>query len=175
LPIQNAGAHLQGFDLQIAGGYGLSPDEIATGYGVSVKAAFDRFVPSMTVRLFNSQGRKGHWDTGTIFAFSDIGLGYADAELAPGITKPAGDSRSLDVSVARLLELWGQPKDVSRSTCRWLPLLPVPAARPEFFIDLPMPFRQETPSTRLVSDPLARTIFESGRTPLLENNWSKSI
>jgi len=163
--ISNVGAHLQKYDL-----------ELATGAGLSVKAQFGKYSRSSRVRLTNSQGATGAWDTGTLFVFTDVGIGYADADLAPSATLHAGDGKSLDVAVVPLLHLWGiTPRSQSGRPPEWLSQLSLPDPVPGYFIKLPIPDRALVAAPRLMSDPIALDILQSGRSPRLLNDFRWSV
>lgn len=163
--VENAGAHRQRYDLE------LSP-----GYGLSVKAAFGSYTRSTRIRITNSQGATGVWDTGTLFVYTDMGIGYADALLAPGITKQSGDQKSLDVAFLPLLHLWGvQPRQQRGSAPGWLTAMPLPPHLPGYFISMPVPNRLPQPSPRLISDPIALDLLSSGRSPRLLRNFKWSV
>lgn len=163
--VENAGAHLQKYDL-----------ELAPGLGLSVKSVFGLYSRSSKVRLTNSQGADGVWDTGTFFVLTDVGIGYADSALVPEATVRAGDGKSLDVAVLPLLHLWGiTPRKQRGRPPEWLHQLPIPNQVPGYFISLPIPDRPAVASPRLVSDPLALDILQSGRSPRLVADFRWSV
>jgi hypothetical protein len=163
--VNNAGARLQRYDL-----------ELTPGEGLSVKAQFGLYSRSTKVRLTNSQGAIGVWDTGTIFVLTDVGIGYADAGLAPGATVLSGDGHSLDVAVLPLLRLWGvQPRTQRGKPPAWLSALNMPNHQPGYFLQMPIPDRPAVPSPRLISDPLALDILQSGLSPQLLGNFKWSV
>lgn len=164
-PVENAGAHLQKYDL-----------ELTPGVGLSVKAVFGPYSRSSRVRLTNSQGAEGVWDTGTFFLLTNVGIGYADSTLLPNATVRAGDGKSLDVAVMPLLQFWGiTPRKQRGKPPQWLHQLAIPSHTPGYFIALPIPDRPAVPSPRLVSDPLALDILQSGRSPRLVADFRWSI
>ena len=163
--IENAGARRQTYDL-----------ELQPGYGLSVKAQFGSYTRSSTIRLTNSQGAAGVWDTGTFFIYSGIGIGYADSLLAPGATKRAGDGKSLDVALVPLLHLWGvTPRVQKGSPPAWLSAMPRPTHAPGYFLGMPVPNRSAQPSPRLISDPIALDLMSSGRSPRLLNHFKWAV
>lgn len=165
LQINNAGARLQKYDLE------LSP-----GQGLSVKAKFGLYSRSTKVRLTNSQGATGVWDTGTLFVLTGVGIGYADVGLAPGATVLSGDQHSLDIAVLPLLHLWGfQPRMQKGQPPPWLSGMTMPTHAPGYFLQMPIPDRPAVPAPRLVSDPLALDILQSGHSPQLLTNFKWSV
>jgi len=163
--VSNVGAHLQKYDL-----------ELPTGTGLSVKAQFGKYSRSSRVRLTNSQGAAGSWDTGTLFVLTDVGIGYADADLAPGATLHAGDGKSLDVAIIPLLHLWGiTPRSQNGKPPTWLSQLELPHPAPGYFIQLPIPDRAQVTAPRLMSDPIALDILQSGRSPRLLSDFQWSV
>lgn len=162
--VENAGAHRQAYDLEIRSGYGLS---------VKYSSSVGR---SARVRLTNSQGAVGVWTTGTIFVLAGVGIGYADAGLVPGATMHSGDSKSLDVAVRPLLQLWDRPLPASRAPLPdWLARIPTPVPRPEFFVPIPVPTRAAVRSPRLAGDPIALDILQSGQSPTLLTHFKWSV
>jgi len=163
--VKNVGAHRQKFDL-----------ELSNGTGVSVKAQFGRYSRSSRVRLTNSQGAEGTWDTGTLFVLTGLGIGYADRGLAPDATLHAGDDKSLDVAVIPLLHLWGvTPRSQKGKPPQWLRELTMPEHVPGFFVPLPIPDRATVTAPRLISDPIALDILQSGRSPRLLSDFRWSV
>lgn len=162
--VENAGARRQAYDLEISVNYGLS---------VKYSSSVGR---SARVRLTNSQGAVGVWTTGTIFVLAGVGIGYADAGLVPGATMHGGDSKSLDVAVQPLLQLWERPLPVSRGAPpTWLEAIPVPTPRPDLFVPIPVPKRAALRSPRLAGDPIALDILQSGQSQTLLANFKWSI
>jgi hypothetical protein len=162
--VNNAGAHLQKYDL-----------ELRPGYGVSVKASFGAYSRSSRVRLTNSQGAIGEWDTGTLFILTGVGIGYADRELVGGATLTAGDGKSLDIAVLPLLHFWGLvPRAQKGNPPTWLSSMTMPTHQPGYFVPLDIPDRSSVRSPRLISDPIALDILQSGHSPTLlrEFRWS---
>lgn len=163
--VLNVGAHLQKFDL-----------ELPNGLGLSVKAQFGQYSRSSKVRLTNSQGATGSWDTGTLFVLTGVGIGYADAGLVPDATLHAGDGKSLDVAVIPLLHLWGvTPRRQNGRPPEWLTQLRMPDPEPGYFIGLPIPDRAQVTAPRLMSDPIALDILQSGRSPRLLSDFRWSV
>lgn len=163
--VQNVGAHLQKFDL-----------ELSNGTGLSVKAQFGGYSRSSRVRLTNSQGAAGSWDTGTFFVLTGLGIGYADRDLASDATLHAGDGKSLDVAVVPLLHLWGiTPRSQKGPPPAWLQELTMPKHVPGYFIQLPIPDRAAVTAPRLMSDPIALDILQSGRSPRLLSDFRWSV
>lgn len=68
------------YDIRIPGGH------------FSVKGHFSSGVSD--IRLINVLGdsSKSEWDTGTIFVFAGLGIGYADPDLLPGCTRRVSDA-----------------------------------------------------------------------------------
>ena len=165
LPVNNAGARRQRYDL-----------EIRPGYGVSVKAQFGPYSRSSRIRLTNSQGGAGEWATGTLFVHTGLGIGYADRGLAPEATLVSGDGKSLDVALIPLLHLWGvEPRLQKGPPPKWLAALGTPDPQPGYFVSLPIPDRPAQAAPRLFSDPTSLDIFSGARTPRLREHFQWSI
>lgn len=163
-PVENAGARRQAYDIELAPNYGLS---------VKYTSEFGR---AARVRLTNSQGAVGIWETGTIFVVAGGGIGYADAGLAPGVTIPAGDGHSLDVSLERVKAVWGLPPTAARGNPpAWLAQMPVPPHTAGFFLPIAVPARAVVRAPRLAGDPIAYDILQSGRSQTLFRNFKNSI
>jgi len=155
--VSNVGAHLQKCDL-----------ELESGTGLSVKAQFGQYSRSSRIRLTNSQGATGNWDTGTLFVLTGVGIGYADSGLVPAATVTAGDGKSLDLAVIPLLHLWGiRPREQRGKEPEWLAELSMPDPAPGYFLELPIPDRATVTAPRLMSDPIALDILQSGKSPRL--------
>ena len=164
-PVENAGARLQGYDLQLA-----------DDRGISVKFVSDRVRRSSQFRLTNSQGAAGIWRRGTFFVQTGLGIGYADPDLAPGITTKSGDGKSLDVYLLPLLTLWGVEAPSGRSGGTLPPEASVTfEPDPRYFLQVPVPERPDVRATRLASDPIARDVLSSGKTERLRRAYRESI
>lgn len=162
--VENAGAHRQAYDL-----------ELAPGYGLSVKYTSDDG-RAAKVRLTNSQGAVGVWNTGTIFVMAGVGIGYADAGMAPGITIAGGDGRSLDISLERVKALWNIPATQARGPApEWLASMPIPTAVPGYFLPVSVPARAVVRAPRLAGDPIAMDILQSGRSQTLLHHFKWSV
>ncbi len=165
LDAKNAGALLQKYDL-----------ELRPGYGLSVKAKFGLYSRADRIRLTNSQGAVGVWDTGTLFILTGVGIGYADIGLVPKGTRAAGDEKSLDVAIYPLLHLWGiMPRKQKGNSPKWFADLEMPEAQAGYFLPLDVPDRSEVRSPRLISDPIAQDILSSGHSRTLLENFMWSI
>jgi hypothetical protein len=161
---ENAGAHRQGYDLELRPGLGLS---------VKYSSASGR---TATVRLTNSQGAVGQWTHGTFFVLPEVGIGYADSDLVPGCTITAGDGKSIDIPIRPLLQLWAVERpEPDRPLPDWLAAIPKPEPRPDFFVPMNLPGRSAVKSPRLAGDPIALDILQSGRTPSLLSNFRWSV
>lgn len=155
--VDNVGAKLQSYDL-----------ELGTGEGLSVKFQSGLHSRATTIRLTNSQGNVGVWGRGTFFVHTGVGIGYSDPELTPGITRAAAEARSLDVCLHPLLGFWGfAPRAQLGRPPAWLAGLPTFTPDPRYFLALDVPDRETIRATRLVSDPIAKDLMNSGRTPRL--------
>jgi hypothetical protein len=111
-----------------------------------------------------------------MFVVAGVGIGYADAGLAPGITAAAGDAHSLDLSLERLRSLWGLPATAARGNPpAWLAAMPVPAPTPGYFLPVAVPARAGLRAPRLAGDPIALDILQSGRSQTLLQNFRWSI
>jgi len=164
LEVKNAGARRQAYDLELRPGLGLS---------VKYTSVTGR---SGVIRLTNSQGAVGVWDTGTIFVVAGVGVGYADDELLPGCTKTSGDGRSLDVSLERIRQLWGLESTAGRGPApMWLSAMPVPHPVAGYFAPLEVPLRATVKAPRLAGDPIALDILQSGLSPNLLANFQWSV
>jgi len=165
LHVQNAGARLQGYDL-----------ELADDRGISVKFASGRVQRSARFRLTNSQGAAGAWRRGTLFVQTGLGIGYADPDLAPGITTTSGDGKSLDIYLLPLLGLWGVEAPPARPATSLPPQAQVTfAPDPRYFLHLPIPERPKIRAPRLASDPIARDVLSSGKTERLRRAYRDAI
>lgn len=163
--VQNAGANRQAYDL-----------ELGPNFGISVKSKFQLYSRSDKIRITNSQGKEGAWDTGTIFVLTGVGIGYADKELCPGIESYGGDSKSAEVAILPLLHLWGvTPRPQKGKRSKKLDELPIPDYQPGFFVPVEIPGRFSPPSQRVVSDPIAQDILSGGKTPRLLDHFELSI
>ncbi|WP_127125128.1 hypothetical protein [Georgenia sp. SYP-B2076] len=162
--VENSGARRQAYDLELSPGYGIS---------IKYTSSVGR---SARVRLTNSQGAVGEWNTGTIFVLAGIGIGYADVYLTPGATIPAGDEKSLDVALRPLLHFWGvEPIKSKAPEPEWLAVVPNTEPRMGYFLPIAVPARATVRSPRLAGDPIALDILQSGRSQTLLAHFKWSI
>lgn len=121
-------------------GVRVSRTDLAVGnVPLSVKGSFRP--KTYHIRLVNVMGesKAAVWDEPTIFVISQKGLGYADPELVPDATKRSRDA--IQLRLRPLYQMWRE--------------------RPEYFIQLEVPYSREDINgsdiaSRVIADELLR-------------------